>query len=139
MALTPYFIDSSYILALLNTRDQWHPKALELQRRIEISDQTLITTEFVFAEIADGLSTVRFREVGAAAIRSLITNEKVVIIPATSELFEKALSLYESRPDKTWGFTDCTSFVVMTENGITDALTTDDDFRQAGFNPLMLQ
>jgi uncharacterized protein len=90
-------------------------------------------------EIADGLSAVRFRELAARAIRALIADDAVKIIPATTSLFNDAMTLFVSRTDKAWGLTDCSSFVVMTENGITDALTTDDDFQQAGFNALMLQ
>lgn len=138
MAGTPYFLDTSYILALLNSRDQWHSKALLLQEKIQTTKQTILTTELILIEIADGLSTVKFREIGAAAIRSLIQDDLTAVIPTTSNLFHSALSYFESRRDKTWGLTDCSSFVVMAENGISDALTTDDDFRQAGFNALML-
>jgi predicted nucleic acid-binding protein len=41
------------------------------------------------------------------------------------------------RPDKTWGFTDCISFVVMREEGLTDAVTADVHFVQAGFRALL--
>ena len=44
---------------------------------------------------------------------------------------------YERRRDKTWGLTDCISFVVMREQGLRDALTADSHFRQAGFRPLL--
>ena len=46
--------------------------------------------------------------------------------------------LYRARPDKEWGLTDCVSFTVMTDRGLTEALTTDDHFRQAGFRALLL-
>ncbi|MGH9941413.1 MAG: type II toxin-antitoxin system VapC family toxin [Pyrinomonadaceae bacterium] len=63
----------------------------------------------------------------------------VEIIPATSQLFSEGLSLYRQRQDKAWGITDCTSFVVMQEHQFSEALTTDDDFVQAGFRALMLE
>ncbi len=44
--------------------------------------------------------------------------------------------MYESYQDKTWGLMDCISFVVMREMKITDALTFDKHFAQAGFNIL---
>jgi len=132
------FIDTAYIYALFNTRDQWHIKALEWQRKLEFENRPLLTTEFVLVEIADGLSAARFRQRAVNIIHSLRDNPFVRIIPASFELFQNALDLYEKRPDKNWGLTDCASFVVMTENKMIDALTTDDHFRQAGFNALLL-
>jgi predicted nucleic acid-binding protein len=45
--------------------------------------------------------------------------------------------LYRKHADKEWGLTDCLSFVVMTRRGLTEALTADEHFRQAGFRPLL--
>jgi len=84
------------------------------------------------------LSSLKFRRDAAAIIHALQENAFVKIVPASSELFAPALNLYEQRPDKNWGLTDCTSFVVMAENNLTEALTTDDHFRQAGFKALLL-
>lgn len=35
--------------------------------------------------------------------------------------------------DKEWSFTDCTSYVVMKQKGITEAFTLDRHFTQMGF------
>ncbi len=45
--------------------------------------------------------------------------------------------LYSQRPDKDWGLTDCISFAVMTQEGITQAFTSDRHFEQAGFTKLL--
>jgi len=55
------------------------------------------------------------------------------------ELFDQAVTLYAARMDKEWGVTDCISFVVMQERGLTAALTTDAHFQQAGFQALLLE
>ncbi len=52
-------------------------------------------------------------------------------------LIEKAIVLYEARPDKAWGLVDCASFVVMTEQGIRTAMTSDHHFDQAGLQRLL--
>lgn len=59
------------------------------------------------------------------------------VVSVDTPLFRRALRLYEDRPDKGWGLTDCISFVVMEEQGLRAAMTTDDHFRQAGFQVLM--
>lgn len=51
--------------------------------------------------------------------------------------FDAALDLYSRRLDKGWSFTDCLSFLVMQRYGITDALTSDHHFEQAGFTALL--
>ena len=133
------FIDTSYVFATINPRDQWHSIAGIWQRSVSDAGPQLFTTEFVLTEIADGLASINFRQAAKRAIDVLISNPSVEIIPVSSDLFSKALTLYESRIDKNWGLTDCSSFVVMKDHGIDDALTTDDHFRQAGFNALMLK
>lgn len=47
------------------------------------------------------------------------------------------IRLYEQRRDKQWSLTDCISFVVMKREGLTEALTGDHHFEQAGFVALL--
>ena len=139
MPVDSLFLDTGYIYALFNTRDQWHQKAVEWQQKISLENCPLLTTEFVLTEIANGLSAVKFREDASNIIHILQDDDLVQIIPATSELFSKGLNLYENRNDKDWGLTDCISFVVMQEKILNEALTPDDHFRQAGFRALLLE
>ncbi len=55
------------------------------------------------------------------------------------ELVDSAVQLYRTRPDKSWSLTDCLSFLVMERRQLTQALTTDRHFEQAGLKALMLQ
>jgi len=68
---------------------------------------------------------------------ALENDAKVEIIPASDELYRRALSMYRDRADKEWGLIDCMSFVVMNDQGLTDALTADSHFSQAGFRVLL--
>ena len=58
-------------------------------------------------------------------------------MPQTAAQFRVAVERYAERPDQTWSLTDCASFIVMEERGITDALAHDRDFEQAGFTALL--
>jgi predicted nucleic acid-binding protein len=49
------------------------------------------------------------------------------------EAYQAGFDLFVGRPDKAWSLTDCISFAVMTERGLSDALTADHHFEQAGF------
>jgi uncharacterized protein len=136
---SPAFLDTAYVYALLNTRDTWHAAAAAWERRLAATRRRLVTTEFVLVEVADGLAALRFRAHAVRAIETLRASPLVEAVPASAALFAAALELYRARPDKDWGLTDCASFVVMQERALTEALTTDEHFRQAGFRALLLE
>lgn len=131
------FLDTSFAIALAAASDQHHRRALELSQQIQSSRVRLITTRAVILEIGNALSKQRHRAAAVVLLRAMATDPLIEIVPLTDALFARALELFEQRPDKEWGLTDCISFVVMNDQGITDALTADDHFRQAGFRPLL--
>lgn len=63
--------------------------------------------------------------------------EEHLILPPKEDAWNRGLGLYHARQDKGWSLTDCISFQVMSEYGITDALTGDHHVVQAGFNALL--
>jgi predicted nucleic acid-binding protein len=70
-------------------------------------------------------------------LTDLRANPNVTIIPFTEELFQAGIDLFNSRSDKEWSLTDCISFVVMEREGLTEVLTADHHFEQAGFIALL--
>ncbi len=128
------FADAFYFVALLNRADQHHSKATAAARDLR---NNLVTTEWVLAEVADALAASASRRLAASFIRDLSQDPKVKIIPATTDLFQRGLQLYEKRPDKQWSLTDCISFVTMKDENLADALTGDEHFAQAGFKALL--
>ena len=114
-----------------------HEKARELSRQIKEEGITLLTTRAILIEIGDAMAGQRRRKAGKAMLEALEDDDSVEIIPNSEELYSKAFDLFASRPDKEWGMTDCISFVVMDEQGVDEALTTDMHFQQAGFVALM--
>ena len=135
--LTPVFLDTAYVYALVNTRDQWHQQAVHWQQKFFNERRLIITTQLILVEIADGLAAVRFRAQAIQVLSALQSSPFVEVIPFTSKLFSEAFELYRQRHDKDWGLTDCVSFVVMRERGLTEALTVDEHFHQAGFRALL--
>ncbi|MEQ8190389.1 MAG: PIN domain-containing protein [Candidatus Eremiobacterota bacterium] len=73
-----------------------------------------------------------------SVIDSMEADPNITIVPVTEDLYNNALRFYKTRTDKEWGITDCISFVVMEEYGLTEALTADKHFHQAGFKALLL-
>lgn len=124
------FVDTSFVLALINEQDQYHDQAENLSHKFENS--LLMTTDAVLLEIGNAMAK-DFRAEAVAIIKVLRSSKRVEVIEIRERLFEKGLEVYEKYSDKTWGLVDCISFVVMQENGVTEALTFDGDFTQAGF------
>lgn len=61
------------------------------------------------------------------------------VLPASNELFQRGINLYNARPDKEWSLTDCISFVAIQDHGVTEALTPDRHVEQAGFVALLAE
>ena len=101
------------------------------------SSERIITSEWVLAELGNYLAEGPNRRLLGLLVRALMAERRVEIIPADHNSFLAATSLYVRRPDKSWSFTDCTSFCLMKARTIKHALTTDHHFQQAGFAVLL--
>jgi uncharacterized protein len=128
------FADSHFFFALLNPHDASHAEAMEFART---NRSPILTTAWVLTELADGLASTPRRQAFRKVLDELEANRGDLVVPANMETFEKGVDLYHKRPHKRWSLTDCISFVVMTEEGITEALTGDHHFEQAGFRALL--
>jgi hypothetical protein len=131
------FLDAAYAIALCSPADQFHALAAAPAQRLESSAMRLVTTSAVLLEIGNALAKEQHRRAAGQLLTSLCADPTVEIVPLSDQLFDQALRLFSARADKEWGLTDCLSFVIMKERGISDALTTDEHFRQAGFRILL--
>ena len=137
MANEDLFIDTAFAQAYINPRDHYHKLAEQLYIRM-LQATRIVTTEAVLMEIADALSRLD-REKAAKFIKDFRNSPNAQVVSVDTALFDRGLTLYASRSDKTWGLTDCISFVVMEDNALTLALTADRHFVQAGFRALLLE
>ncbi len=128
------FADSFYFFALLNNLDPAHAKATAF---VDSYFGRVVTTHWVLTELADGLSSPGNRFVFMAALEALSADPRITVVGCTEELFDAGVDLFGQRPDKYWSLTDCISFVEMQRDGITEALTGDKHFEQAGFTALL--
>lgn len=130
-----YFADTSFWVALVDRRDAHHSKAVEWSARIS---GTLVTTEAVLLETANTFAKLDWRERVIVLVDHIMTRDDIEVVPFSRLLWDRAWSLFRNRGDKSWGLTDCMSFVLMQERGIAEALAADMHFRQAGFHALLL-
>ncbi|MCU0568028.1 MAG: nucleic acid-binding protein [Oculatellaceae cyanobacterium Prado106] len=99
----------------------------------------MTTTNYVIAELVALLGSRQraSRNQLFQYIDSIKTDPIIELVHIDAETDAIAWDLCKSRADKSWSLVDCTSFVVMQQLGIQDALTTDQHFEQAGFIRLL--
>jgi predicted nucleic acid-binding protein len=131
-------LDSTFIAGLMNSRDQLHLQAKDFLSLVETAAEVVIT-EAVLVEVGNLLHSVQHRKRAAEFIDACYATTNVTIVSVDTSLLRKALDFYRVHQDKDWGLTDCISFVVMKERGLTIAMTADAHFQQAGFRALMLE
>lgn len=131
------FVDAVQLIALVNPKDQWHRRAVEVAAIT--ADHTLITTEEVLAELLNfyAESGEFMRQTASGFVREILRDMRVEIVPRKETTFLEALELYESRPDKGYSLTDCISMNVCRELGIDEILSSDKHFAQEGFTVLL--
>ena len=132
--MKPVFADTSYYIALLSPGDSCHVDAVKLSHTLK---RQVVVTEFILLELANALSRIDARRLFVSLLPHLRSNPNIVIVPASPELFQRGYELFSRRADKNWSLTDCISFIVMEEHGLSDAVTTDRHFEQAGFQMLL--
>lgn len=134
------FADTSYWVALIDPRDQWHPAAVAIGKTI--TNELLLTTDEVLTEVLAFFSAFdpRMRKYVSGFVLNLITNRTYVeVVEQSRESFLAGLSLYHGRPDKSYSLVDCVSMQLMKAEGLQDVLTSDSHFSQEGFRILINQ
>lgn len=135
--MSTLFADAFFFVALLNPRDRAHSLAnTYIEPDLELP---LLTTTWVLVEVGDAMSTSTTNRAAFVDLFRLLTTHPAVEVVPGDECLPRGLHLYERRPDKVWSLTDCISFAVMSDRGLTDALTGDHHFEQAGFRALLRQ
>jgi uncharacterized protein len=124
------FADSFYFFALANPNDPAHGRSVAF---IKTYTGAMVTTGWIITELADGWAKPTQRTFLAPMLAKLQANPNARIEPCTEVLLREGIDFCNQRPDKEWSLTDCISFVVMQREGITEALTGDRHFEQAGF------
>jgi len=134
--VNPIFADTFYYLALVNKNDAFNDRAVWCARNLRVP---IVTTAWIITELADALAHRTQRKSFLAILETVCSDPGVTLLPPSESLYEAGLSLFANRPDKDWSLTDCTSFVVMEQHGLSAALTADQHFVQAGFSALLLE
>ncbi len=128
------FADTGYFIALLKERDDLHERALRWADAIQ---EPILTSDYVLVEVANNASAPIIRRRLHVFLENVRGTADIEVAPASTVLMEVGIALHKAQPDKEWSLTDCISFVLMQERGVTRALAFDHHFEQAGFEALL--
>ena len=133
------FVDTSGWASFFVRTEPHHAKAIELMTQWQQQNGRVVTTNYVLSELA-ALFTSPLRVPRSTildCIQTIRSRPWVEVVHIDPSLDEAAWKLFGDRLDKEWSLVDCASFVVMQQRGLTDALTADHHFEQAGFVRLL--
>src|SRR5687767_9334312 len=124
----PIFVDTGYLVALLNARDSLHEQAVTLARAWEKKKRSFVTTDAVLIELANFFAKGSMRAPALAAIQKLRSASGWIVQAVDGPLLARAEKRYGRHQDKAWSMTDCISMEVMTDFDSRGAATPDAHF-----------
>jgi predicted nucleic acid-binding protein len=137
MASREIFVDTSGMYALVDRKDAHHPAARAVVERLLRSGRRLLVTDYVVAETVN-LANARSGSRVAIRVLDLLEQSAGIRIEwIGAARFDMTKAFFRKHADHAYSFTDCTSFVVMRELKLSQALTSDRHFTQAGFEALL--
>lgn len=116
------FVDSSYLIALIVEKDQWHEDAVKLLDRLKSEDK--IITEPMIIESLNLIGSCHGGKVGYMTFKYIKDNFTIF---KSDTLLEESLRYY-LQFNGTLSLADCTAIHAMKENNIHEILSFDDDF-----------
>lgn len=126
------FVDTSYLIALEDADDANHLRARRHRGGLAPAPR-FTTTSFVVDEVVTFFN-VRGQHGKAVELGAiLLSSPSVAVVHVSEVLLARGLGLLRERPDKRYSLTDCISFVVMRERGMSTAFAFDRHFEQEGF------
>jgi len=127
------FVDTFALIAWLNPQDDAHAQVVAY---LDQFTGRLLTTEWVLIELADALSASASRSTVVAFLQAVRSDPQFEIVEYSQAAYQAGFDLFANRSDKGWSLTDCISFAMMSDRNVTDALTADQHFVQAGFRAI---
>jgi len=137
MAGREVFLDTSGLYALVDKSDAHHRQAREVVEKLLRAGRRLVVTDYIVTE-AVNLANARSGSRVAVRVLDLVEQSAGIRIEwIESVRFDKTKAFFRKHADHSYSFTDCSSFVIMRELRLREALTTDRHFLEAGLRTLL--
>ena len=133
------FIGTSGYYSLLIKIDNMHKRAGNILLKAAENKIRFATTDYILDEIVTLLKVRGHDHLISELFVSIFTSKACRVEWMDQDRFMSTKSYFLKHRDHHWSFTDCFSFVVMKELGLTEALTKNKHFREAGFFPFIIE
>jgi predicted nucleic acid-binding protein len=133
------FIDTSGWANLFIKTEPNHQQAVQWFTQARRQNYLMVTTNYIVLELVALLnSPLRVtRPQIFQYIDAIQSASYLQLVRVDQQIENAAWQLLKQRLDKNWSLVDATSFIIMQQLGITNALTSDHHFNQAGFIRLL--
>src|SRR4051812_4297107 len=126
------FVDSNGFAGIGIKGDIHNHNSVAILRNLTLTGRSMVTTNFIVAE-THSVVLGRSGRLAALNVLDLIKNSVELIERVMEEDEDRAVAILRQYDDKTFSYTDGTSFAVMERLGLRDVFTFDRHFAQYGF------
>ena len=131
------FVDTSALLALSHTRDQYHGRARDAVRRYRAGGGRFLSSTLVLGEFHSHLLYLRGPAAARDVLERLLADETHEWIAVSVDVVRDAREKWLSRfVDQRISLTDAVSFELMVREKVLQAIAYDRHFEMAGFGLL---
>lgn len=129
------FVDTSGWISYVGGAEPFHHETLAIYREAIEQKRDLVTTNYVIAELVAFLQnhTLIPRQHMYDFVDRIKGTSSITIVHIDEATDAEAWIMVKRYKDKDWSLVDAASFIIMRRAGLSEALTTDHHFVQAGF------
>jgi uncharacterized protein len=134
------FVDTQGWAEVFHAAGLHHPQAAALMQDARLNHWELFTSNLILSELAPLFRSRNFRLPQSqmlAIIAQIRALPNLVIVHIDPLLDQQAWELLDANPQHPWSHVDATSMIVMRQIGVSEIVTADHHFIQAGFSTLL--
>lgn len=131
---TTIFVDSDAFIAFTKEDDSNHKRAQNIFEKLQDTQITFVTSNFVFAEVATVLSQRVSHKAAVIFIDNMKSSDNIFQIERVNEDTEEAATqIFIKQTSKNVSFVDCINIALMKEKHMDGIFSFDSIYKKNGF------
>ena len=122
------FLDSSFLVAFYNEKDEHHVKANSIMKNVVTKKYgEVFISDYVFYEFVT-IMLVRTKNHSKTITTANDLLNFIYMLFMDKDLFEKAWDIFKNQKNTSFSFTDCTTLAIIRKEEMKYIATFDEDF-----------